>query len=170
MSRVQVSQRLNPTKAAVTEARDGIALSKSAQFMKTMIEWLYEAYEIDHYRTVFRNRRGSYHWRPKGRHQLVFGYSGLLWYIKSGYQDYRTIHPLIAGLKWRKPNGLEAAYYLAIHEFAHVLQTEVKNGRTYGSAHNWVFINKYRELLSLVSFEDAVVEFAPRSTQLFFRV
>jgi len=141
----------------------------SEKWMKEVVAHLYDEYEITKKApTVFRNRKGSYHHRPGGRHQIVFGRGMMEYWWENGYRDYKSVQPQIREL-WSRRNPiteLEALYFLTIHEFAHVLQTEEPNGRTYGSVHNETFIRKYRELLVLFPFDEMVEKFLPNIDQM----
>jgi hypothetical protein len=55
-------------------------------------------------------------------------------------------------LGYQMPAGLKGVHQLVLHEFAHVLQTEIPGGRTRGSCHNQTFIQCYQELMDLVPF------------------
>jgi len=96
---------------------------------------------------VFRNKRGSYHKTigPK-RHLIVFGWQCLENYMTHGFRDYKSIDWIVP--KAPRPTGIEAGKWLAYHEFAHALQTEIPGGRTYGSCHNATFVACYKEVLS----------------------
>lgn len=97
--------------------------------------------------SVFRNMRRCYHHQPGGKHQIVWGYQSVDSAVENGFLEYKSIQWV-----WSRFGGREnlkdhrGVRALALHEFAHVLQTEVAGGRIYGSVHNAVFVAKLREL------------------------
>ncbi|MCL4296242.1 MAG: hypothetical protein KJ077_10960 [Anaerolineae bacterium] len=120
-----------------------------------LVEQMYQAYGIaKYYPTVFRNRNGSYHQKYlNGMHQIVLGYWNVQRTYERGFDEYDTIKRVWNGHGELK--GLKGVWALILHEFAHVLQTEVKGGRTAGSVHNQVFVAKLRELQQRFPFHTA---------------
>lgn len=110
-------------------------------------EFLYREFGLGadkHWSTVFNNIRNAYHTRPEGKHQITYGWQCTEVVFKYGFTEYKSLRYLIAG---KEVVGLRGVHQLALHEFAHVLQTEEPNGRTYGSCHNGVFVKHYVALM-----------------------
>lgn len=96
-----------------------------------------------------RDRRGSFHRRQNGVHQLVFGTGSIQRCLDSGWSEYDTVAAKL-GLR----NGFvgqEALHRLALHEAAHAFQ--VAEGQRYrGSVHNRHFIEHLRRLCEKVPY------------------
>lgn len=148
------------TREEAVKSKTQIAQEVAYRLVRELTEDLYEQYEIgNHYPTVMRNRQDAYHRTFNGnKHQIIFGYYLVDHFLAEGYYDYPTIHNQIQELRGRQPQGIEAAYWLAIHEFAHVLQVEA-GGRYYGQQHNGVFIEKFNELVTLFPFSEVAEKF-----------
>ena len=141
--------------------REKLAAEKSAKIEQNIldtpelrvaretVELLSEIYELP-VEVVFRNRNGSYHttdWKTGG-HKIVFSYSNCKHYWKHGYTEYKSLQWMLGG---KELTGTAGIQHLAMHEFAHALQTEIPGGRTYGSVHNSTFIKCYQEVMELVN-------------------
>ena len=113
---------------------------------KEMVKLLSEIYEIP-VRVVFTNRNGCFHRKQGDTHTIVFGYQYLDQVVEKGFYEYKT-------LRWICPQGITgtaASKQVAMHEFAHVLQTRIPGGRTHGSVHNSTFIRTYKEIMELAN-------------------
>ena len=115
---------------------------------KETVELLADIYGVE-VKVLFRNCSGAYHTKKYGDHTIVFGYSFLRSAFNTGYlTSYKSIQWV---QNFERKSGENGVKELAAHEFAHVLQTRTLGGRTYGSVHNQVFVEKWQEVLELVN-------------------
>lgn len=129
-----------------TRIDEHIQKNPHLRIARETVQMLNELYDME-VRVVFRNRRGSYHQKRGNSHTIVFGYESCRRAYEEGFNEYASLEWM---LNYQSPSGKAGAIQLALHEFAHALQTEVPGGRTYGSCHNRTFVEKYRELMDLV--------------------
>ena len=131
-------------------------MSSYVNFTKMLVEHLASEVEVSDQMapTVFRNRKTSACQDVTGgRMQLVFGYDMVRRDQAVGYLDYVSIHNQISGLRGRRPKGFEALYWLAVHEFSHVLQTIAKKVFR-GDVHNKWFVELMNEVSILIPFDE----------------
>lgn len=114
------------------------------RFMVRLTERMYNTMGAElpaHATTVFRNRQVSCcHWAKSkgGRPQLIYGYEDVERSVTKGYQEYPSIWHSCWG-DTKLVTGLEAAYRIVVHEFAHIIQVS-RDEVSYGSVHNGAFI------------------------------
>lgn len=132
-----------------------ITADPKRKYALDLIEQMYQAYGLtNYYPTAFRNLNQSCHQtylRGGKTHQILLGYPSIERNFKRGFREYATIRYVWNGHGELK--GLKGVWALCLHEFAHVLQTEVEGGRTRGSVHNQVFVSKLRELQQRFPFQ-----------------
>ena len=139
-------EKLQAEKSAAIE--QNIQSNPQFRTAREMVELLSEIYEIP-VKVVFRNRRASYHRKNRdGSHSIVFGYESLNRSYEVKFDEYQSIAWVIG---YQEISGIDGVKQEAMHEFAHVLQTEIPGGRTYGSVHNNTFVKCYQEVMELVN-------------------
>ena len=147
------------TRKPTINKREKLQAEKSASIQRTIentpqykvaketVEMLSEIYDIQ-VKIVFTNLQASYHIKRKTGHVIKFGYQSLDRSFENGFDEYKILQWMI---NYKKIDGIEGARQEAMHEFSHVLQTEIPGGRTYGSCHNETFIKCYQEVMELVN-------------------
>jgi len=134
-----------------TELRVQLLADPLYGYMIRLVEKMYGDFGIKHGPTAFRSRQSSYHHLTKSGHQLVFGYENVRVAARDGYQDYKSIDPYIT--RGERATGRKAAWYVALHEFAHVTQTELGD-LTPHAHHDAKFVGHMRDLMALYPYEN----------------
>jgi hypothetical protein len=98
---------------------------------------------------VFRNRQGAECSKIKQGYQITFGYPELNFCFVEGYQE----SPRSFQYLWRSKEmtGLEGLWALALHECAHILQTEEETRRR-GEMHTQCWAENVKMLQGLYPF------------------
>lgn len=110
-------------------------------------EHVLNAHDVEHYPTVIRNRKGSYHHRVNGTSQIVLGWESVRRAYEEGFHEY----PSIAYI-WRgqgELRGDRGVWALVLHEAAHAMQAR----RVRGSCHNETFIRALGDLIARCPLE-----------------
>lgn len=116
--------------------------------------------------TVCRNQIKTYHnfttRTARPIHQIVYGRTLMRNTFFNGFSEYPSVEPHVRrfGYLPRRITGMRAMFWVAMHEFAHVLQSEDGQRKT-GEAHNRYFIAMYTELLETYSPAEAFSRFIP---------
>jgi len=119
--------------------------------------------------TFCKKKGGGSGWANVWKNRIHVGLGKTGWSIDwhGGYYDYQRIHPKIKGLGRYYPTGIKSAYYLIIHEFAHIIVGRLRweNGRLadpFGidlnqngldfSSHGKIFQSVYNQLVDLCPY------------------
>lgn len=153
------AQALQKAKSVSPATPKVINHTPEEQYIIDLLDKMYAEHGFQHHPTVFRNRQNSCQQRIGGISQIVVGYQNLDNAITTGFYEYPSISFVWAGQG--ELTGLKAAWAIALHEFAHVVQHET--GTLYSSGrggidsnkyHNSNFVNALRELQVLYPFEE----------------
>jgi hypothetical protein len=128
-------------------------LEAMAVYAKKLVAFMADAYAVSHkmYPTVTRNKKNSeMRAYPDGKYQIVFGWACLKEVYKDGFYEYKSIRSKVTD-GHVEHTGRKGIWRLALHEFAHVTQTEEDRfARTHGA----LFCEKLNELTALFPFEE----------------
>lgn len=102
---------------------------------------------------VFSQRGYSFHRKRQDIHLIAYG-AGDIERCQKNFCEYKSWQHLWPG--YAKMRGKWALWGLAIHEFAHAVQTE-KGLRTRGSVHNLYWASIVRELQTKHTFIDNLI-------------
>jgi len=142
-----VSKPVTAPKPKALSVREQNMLNPIYRTIYETVELVAELYEVENVTTVFRNTKGSSHeyWRSDDRHTLKFSYRQTDAFAEHGYYDYRTVEYLVPD---PRPQGVDAAKMLALHEAAHMVVASMGLRRR-GDAHGSIFQHHYSELIKL---------------------
>jgi len=154
----QISCKISPKFTTFDSTYD---YKQWADFIMRVIEYAYEAYEIDSPLQVqFKPTTRTYEKREydletqKSKFGLVFGIKQLKWEYENYAIEYKSVEYMLPRYK---VSGYQALLYIVLHEFAHILtdlhrvpvQLNKYNWRKRRDVHGVQFQTHYRGLLKL---------------------
>jgi hypothetical protein len=137
----------NPVKRPKNDAPTMTSALTPNQYCVDLGNWLYKHYGYSGRVEIRQRLSRSYHTTRKGQHVLRFGMQSTTRAFNEGFLEYKRVCQYTGLPRYTK--GWAGVRQLILHEFAHVL-TKEDGARKRGSAHNFTFIRRYRELMTLV--------------------
>lgn len=144
-------------------------------YIEAIVYYLAERYGLAEKTAVeFKNTNQAFHKQ---------GYQGIPHYIRFGKKrivkyfywlepEWKRVKKQFGRFQQRKIRGIEALYWIACHEFAHALQTEIEmiDGAEYGPGgkrivHGDLFVRELRRVVDDFTFQDSLNLILPETEE-----